>query len=205
MKSCDKFRDQFSDYLDGELPGDDKKRFEEHIHQCGDCDEILSRINTLGNRLRKLEPVKTSGSFQYALKSRIRRELETETFVEKIGSIFQTNRLPAIGFSAIALFLLAYVSIDVYGHIFAPSVMPSATTTVAGQQTLSPGQDFPQVPSSDRERINFVMEEMPGDAEDRLIKSGRLHRRQQDEGTESDSQQETGPRILQTSQATVTF
>ena len=210
MKSCDKFRDQFSEYIDDELRGEGKDRLEEHIHQCGECDQILARMSKLGDRMCKMEPVSTTNTFQFVLRSRIRREMESESFLEKIFTIFQTNRIPALGLSMAALLLLTYVSVDIYNHIFEPA---SAATTTAAVQDQQPSsikyEDLVLTPDSPRERINYVLEEISGEAVDSEIGSTDLHQPWLTEGTESVSDRKEpapGDRIVRTVQSTtVTF
>ncbi len=213
MKSCDKFRDLFTDYVDGALSGDEKTQVDHHIQQCNECDTVLSRMAALGTRLRQMELVKTSSTFNFVLRSRIRRELESDTFLEKVASIFQTNKIPAFSFSAVALFLLVYVSVDVFSHASGSPdkpISPVASQTITDQNVgpVTPMQAPRQIPDTPRERVNYVMEELQGesrDSEGRFVESIDFHRQWQLD-TESEYTQTRTPRILQTSQSTtVTF
>lgn len=51
--TCRELIDFLSDYLDGQLPADERARFDEHLAECGPCRRYLAEYRlavTLGKR-----------------------------------------------------------------------------------------------------------------------------------------------------------
>lgn len=74
MKKCKRFKKLISDYIEGALKGTDKSSFENHLEECIDCAETVSRVDKLSTKLKKLKQIQTSEDFDTVLHTRIRIE-----------------------------------------------------------------------------------------------------------------------------------
>ena len=114
MTSCDKFVPLFTEYLDGNLSGQSKSEFEEHIQSCSDCAQTVQHLKTLQVQLKQLTPVKTSDAFNVILRSRIRYELEKPSLWDQVVTYFLVNRVPAFATGFAMLLLVSFFSYSLF-------------------------------------------------------------------------------------------
>lgn len=72
MAECDKYRVQFSSYLDGELPIGARKELEAHLAICEECAETIYQIRVIQQSLQRISPVNTSPGFENRLHNALR-------------------------------------------------------------------------------------------------------------------------------------
>jgi len=165
MLSCDKFASLITDYLDGHLSPEKRVTFEEHLFACRNCSLTFQRVKILKARLRQLTPVQTSPAFEIVLRSRLRRELDSLTFWDRILEYFPWGgRIPAFAFSLLLLFLLSYVVVDLLKPLASSSeyagstaVQTSSYNLTEFQGPLSPGNGKASVVE---ERVTYIIEDV---------------------------------------------
>lgn len=165
MSFCEYFKDKISDFLEGALSKEENLKMEEHSAGCLECSSILNRTKELNYRLRNLEQVNTSNSFEAVLRSSIRKELEheSESFIDKLAVYFPMNKKQAFSFSLAALLFIAYVSYDIYHHFgsdkqFDNSIVQTQTQEL---QTIIPDREpIVRVQDKGKEQIYFILEQV---------------------------------------------
>jgi predicted anti-sigma-YlaC factor YlaD len=99
MVDCDKFKEDFSSFLDGELPNDQRVKLEDHLSNCPDCKETIRQIKIIKQSLNYLPLVSTSPDFEQRLRQQIFNQNQKSPF---LPVQLQNWKLPAMG-SAIVL------------------------------------------------------------------------------------------------------
>lgn len=99
MTDCDKLKENFSDYLDGELPIEQRKQLEDHFNICPDCHETMRQIRIIQQSLKQLPQISTNPNFEQKLQQQIFQPHQKSNF---IPSPFQNWKIPVMG-SAIVL------------------------------------------------------------------------------------------------------
>ncbi len=99
MSECDKFKLQFSDYLDGELPLAQRKELDDHLAVCWDCAETVRQIKVIQESLRNIPRISTGPDFEQRLHNQL-HSLPGRSNI--IPLPMQNWKLPAMG-SAIVL------------------------------------------------------------------------------------------------------
>lgn len=169
MSSCERVMNNMSAYVEGTVSGEDFAWFEDHLDSCPGCEAAVARMRTLGVRLRSLESVKTSESFQVVLRSRIRREIEAqpESFLDRMAAFFRVSGAPAYGLSVLTLLLFSYVSFDIYTHMTEESNAASTANSVVVPLT----KEIETIPTTraendqyTQERLNFITDVMASEA-----------------------------------------
>ena len=125
---CDKFRMNFSNYLEGELHFEERKRLDDHFSICPECYEIYRRMSDIQRKLKNLPPLHTSPDFERRLQQSIVRQNQPAGF---IPTQLQNWKLPAMG-SAI---VVATVSLFL---VFNNSPAPEGPETNAPYNTAAP-------------------------------------------------------------------
>ena len=133
MTDCDKFRMDFSNYLDGELHSQVRKLLDDHFAECPDCHETYRQMRDIQQNLNNLNRLSTSPDFEQKLQQRIQKENENPGI---IPAQLQNWKLPAMG-SAIAV---AAVSLFL---VFNNSPAPDPADTENQMNTA-----VPQIPST---------------------------------------------------------
>lgn len=149
MKDCNRLKDHLYDYVDEVLPNESKKRLEQHLESCPDCETVLQNLRLLKNQLRTLKPLKTSSDFDMILRARIKMERS----LHRGGFANWPVKLPIYAASAALVILAAFFVFDFNSGLRRsnqgnkPSTFASGLNT--GQSTQSP------------ETVVFPMEVMP--------------------------------------------
>ncbi len=107
MMDCDRFRMDFSNYLEGELHSEHRKKLDDHFSICPECYEIFRRMSDIQKRLKNLLPIGTSPGFEQRLQETILRQNQHPGF---IPAQLQNWKLPAMGsaivVATVSLFLV---------------------------------------------------------------------------------------------------
>ncbi|MBN2365669.1 MAG: zf-HC2 domain-containing protein [Calditrichaeota bacterium] len=99
MADCDKLKTSFSDYIDGDIPIEQRRQLDDHFEICLQCREILRQMKIIQDSLKKLPQINTSAEFERKLHQQIFNPPSRSHFMPPILSNW---KLPAMG-SAIVL------------------------------------------------------------------------------------------------------
>ncbi len=99
MPDCDKLKTSFSDFLDGEIPLEQRKQLEQHFSHCPYCHEIFRQMRIIQQSLKKLPHIRTTPDFEKRLHQQIFNS-GAKNFL--VPPILHSWKLPAMG-SAIVL------------------------------------------------------------------------------------------------------
>jgi anti-sigma factor RsiW len=72
-RKCEDARALMSDYLDGELDPEQRKRLERHVRFCARCHTVLGNLRQTLTRLHALQPSEPAEAADDALTDRIAR------------------------------------------------------------------------------------------------------------------------------------
>ncbi|HLE98302.1 MAG TPA: zf-HC2 domain-containing protein [Gaiellaceae bacterium] len=73
-RKCEETRELMSDYVDGELDQDGRKRVERHVRFCHRCHTVLGNLRQTLGRLRRLQETEpTGGDDPAAVAARVAR------------------------------------------------------------------------------------------------------------------------------------
>lgn len=107
MTDCDKFKMNFSNYLDGELQTQVRKSLDDHFSECPECHETYRQMKDIRENLNNLPPLSTSSGFEQSLQQRILKQNQHPGF---IPPQLQNWKLPAMGsaivVATVSLFLV---------------------------------------------------------------------------------------------------
>ena len=162
MISCDRFTSLISDYLDGFLNGENKKAFEEHLLGCEACRATFQRVKLVQKHLRELPAIHTSSTFDVVLRSRIRRELERESFFERLLLKLIGSRTPAYGLALASLALVSFLAFNLFfqtqsnRQALTPSRSTSAMVTLPAAQSKAVAKAASRV----EERVRYILDEV---------------------------------------------
>ncbi len=84
MKSCEKIRELFSEYIDGVLDKANTDLVEEHLSKCEACREELNKLIKMLEILKNLKKEDTPPNFLETLHERIRQRKALNTFLNKL-------------------------------------------------------------------------------------------------------------------------
>lgn len=99
-------RELFSDYLDGELSGEQGSELEAHLRTCADCQRELDALKQTLGSLGQLAPVTPPPEFVRKVQQRIRRRSRGRFFAEE--SVLSRIPFEWISFVIIILMLVWY-------------------------------------------------------------------------------------------------
>lgn len=102
MHYCDKFRESFSSYIEGEIAPDARQVLESHLSACPECRETIYRMRSLRHALNGLYRVSTSPEFEYRLNQRLRRT-EKQMTAKFPMNYFGDWKIPAAGFALVVI------------------------------------------------------------------------------------------------------
>lgn len=107
MTDCDKFRMNFSNYLDGELHFEGRKLLDDHFSECQECHETYRQMKDIQQNLINLSPLSTSPGFEQGLQQRILKQNQNPGF---ISPQLHNWKLPVMGsaivVATVSLFLV---------------------------------------------------------------------------------------------------
>jgi hypothetical protein len=75
MADCYKLMKKYTHFLDGDLQGAEKEKFEQHLGSCPECGRRLGQTREIVKNLSALSKYKTSPTFEIVLRSKLRSEL----------------------------------------------------------------------------------------------------------------------------------
>lgn len=111
MDYCDKFKESFSSYVEGELASDTRQVLESHLSICPECRDTVQRLNALRKTLNQLSRISTSPDFDYQLNQRLQQR-ENQKGTKFPLNYFHNWKIPAISF---AFILVAFSFFIFYG------------------------------------------------------------------------------------------
>ncbi len=162
MISCDRFTSLISDYLDGFLSGENKKAFEEHLLSCKACRATFQRVKLVQKHLHELPEIHTSSTFDVVLRSRIRRELERESFFERFLLKLTGSRTPAYGLALASLALISFLAFNLFfqtqpnQQASTPARATSTMAVLPSAQTKAVARTASRV----EEHVRYILDEV---------------------------------------------
>ncbi|MFN3761740.1 MAG: anti-sigma factor family protein [Anaerolineae bacterium] len=125
-------------YLDGELSPQERAQVEEHLAQCGHCQDELARLKALraglGTTLHAaLDPVRMPAAADVRIRQRLRQQIE-----RRAGGWNLWLRLSPALHVALALLVLIFGAAT-YRAATLPQRIDRQETIVLGQEKLAPG------------------------------------------------------------------
>jgi hypothetical protein len=160
MLNCDKFKMQFSEYLDNELPLSQRKEVDDHLAVCVECSEILRQIKIVQQSLRQLPRVSASPEFE--------KKLHEQIFLNPSKpNIFplplQNWKIPAMGTALVAatvsFFLILYQSPNDNRE-----VSPAVPSISSQQLSKIPNPPYHQTTSSDERQNSLINDSLKTDS-----------------------------------------
>jgi len=148
MPECDKFRMNFSNYLDGELHFEVRKLLDDHFSVCPDCAEDYRQMKDIQKNLNHMPHISTSPGFEKSLQQRILKQNQNPGF---IPPQLQNWKLPAMG-SAI---VVATVSLFM---VFNNSPAPDPGETINQVNTAKP-----QITGNANDQVNVPEKSAPSE------------------------------------------
>ena len=143
---CYDFELNISAYIEGELKQVVRQSFNEHKGNCTICNEKLTDISMLMDKMPKLTPLVTSPQFIHNLSEKI-REIDNRgpSIWERITQFkpLGFEPVPALGFTLAMVMVISasYLLIDTNGL---PEINMEKLSTQSQQQTLKPSVVIPQ-------------------------------------------------------------
>ena len=118
MQNCYNFKNLISQYLDGEISYKDKEFFEEHLHECPECQELFNGIKVTKNQLKNLPVPELSQDFMTNLRDKIIQLRKDQSEDSSTFSNF-FNRIPILsyGFATALIVLITAFSIQQYNKM----------------------------------------------------------------------------------------
>ncbi|GAB4365340.1 MAG: hypothetical protein Kow0042_04520 [Calditrichia bacterium] len=138
MSNCDKFKMQFSDFLDGELSLAQQKELDDHFKICPECAEVYRQIKIIQQSIRQLPRYTTSPDFEKKLHEQIFNSAHKTSFIPQP---LHTWKLPAMG-SAIVL-----ATVGLFLVFNSPSDSPQNSTYNPATTRVS-SSSFQNLPTS---------------------------------------------------------
>ena len=116
MTECNKFREQLSASVDGELGADKRRQLDEHLKECGQCREALDDLRKAVGHLQSLEPVDTPPWLTQKIMARIKAEAVATEGKGFFKNIFQPLYIK-VPIGAIATLLLGVTTYFLFQSI----------------------------------------------------------------------------------------
>jgi len=128
MTRCDEYLENLSAYLDGEIPENSVKDFEEHLRNCEKCSEELSMLKTIISAINDLE-VELPDGFEASLHKRLEEAGAKSGIKAKSGRIRMFAQIAA-GF--VIVLCLGFAIRAGLMREGSKSAAPAAGTSAAG-------------------------------------------------------------------------
>jgi len=118
MIKCDRFEQQVSDYLEGEVSEENFKLLNEHENSCNKCADLVINARILSKILKNLPAINASANFTKNLRLKLagETELQKSRTVKRIVNDIKSFKLKpvAISFAAAASIFFAFIMLDSY-------------------------------------------------------------------------------------------
>lgn len=151
MNYCDKFKESFSGYIEGELPQDARQVLESHLSACPRCRETVHRMRNLRHTLTGLSRLTTSPDFEFKLGQRL-QQVNTRSIERLPLNYFQSWKVPAVAFVLVmAAFSVFFFFGDTPREVnLRPAQKSSLTPTLMGDDKPEnqAGNPQPALPSA---------------------------------------------------------
>ena len=102
MHYCNKFKESFSSYIEGEIAADARQVLESHLSACPACREVVQRMRSLRQVLGGLSHISPSADFEYRLNQRL-RQIENQRVAKFPLNYFGDWKIPAVSFALVAV------------------------------------------------------------------------------------------------------
>ncbi len=136
MISCDTAKRMLSDYIENNLPPDQRQSVDAHLSSCHECKHVFDDVIFLTEKLRQLPPVSTSDEFDSQLRFRISGDYQ-----EGSSSPFSKRHL-TFGLSGAALIAMLtffiLTTINTPSENFTEPINPGRGISQPQQQMASP-------------------------------------------------------------------
>jgi len=159
MNYCDKFKESFSVYVEGELAPDTRQVLESHLSICPECRDTVQRLKALRRTLNQLSRVTTSPDFDYQLNQRL-RQMENGRGAKFPLNYFHNWKIPAFSFA----FILVAFSFFMFFDTEPGDVNIGKTQQTIVNPTIPTPEDQPAVNEDNGENAQGGAVPMPSDS-----------------------------------------
>jgi hypothetical protein len=178
---CKKIRDNFSKYLDGILPEEDKKQIQDHLDECRSCREEYKSFSTAVSLVSRLPEVPAPPDFIFSLRERL-EQAEAPWWNKAAASVNNAlDLMPLRAMTAAAAGVLVITVLFVYHgektigpqfdlagphhdeNMSIPSMLVSATSPVPVEFASTNPSDSPD-PNYLETPTEFIMAVIAGDS-----------------------------------------
>ncbi len=140
MKECKIYCTLISEYLEGQITGEAKKRLEDHFSSCEGCKEKLEGVRSTMRILNDLEPLRTSPDLDLAIRGRIREELVRSDSPSAFFNSLRDFRLSPVLATAAAVIVISLGAMFLY-RAFRDRGPVEMTASVGEQESEFVGAD----------------------------------------------------------------
>ena len=81
---CSKIKKRLSAYLDGEMPGQERRIISEHLKQCGECQAELAALSSVVDALETIEGFEVPPYFMTRLRQTVREQEKPMPFLQRM-------------------------------------------------------------------------------------------------------------------------
>ena len=159
MNYCDKFKESFSSYVEGELAPDARQVLESHLSICPGCQDTVQRLNALRRTLNQLSRITTSPDFDYQLNQRL-RQMESQRGLKFPLNYFHNWKIPAVSFA----FILVAFSFFMFYDTEPGDVNIGKTQQTIVNPTIPTPEDQPAVNEENVENAQGGVVSTPSDS-----------------------------------------
>lgn len=103
--NCDRVAERMSSYLEGELPPDERARFDSHLESCPDCRELLDLMRTARAAMEDIPELEVPPALLHRLRVIPDRK---SGFRASLEWLMRPALQPALGAAAIFMILLSF-------------------------------------------------------------------------------------------------
>ena len=84
---CSKIKKRLSAYLDGEMPGQERRIISEHLKQCEECRAELAALSSVVDALETIEGFEVPPYFMTRLRQAVREQEKPMPFLQRMRSL----------------------------------------------------------------------------------------------------------------------
>ncbi len=155
MEGCRFYRNLISEYLEGQIRGEVRRRLEDHFSSCEGCRRELEGVRSVIRALNGLEPLKASPDLDLIIRGMVREELIRSDDAPGFLRSFRDHRVLPVLATAAAVLVLSLGALFLYRTFRGGSTGGRAAPPM-GWEFTSVGSDVHQ--PGDSEVRKYILE-----------------------------------------------